>query len=198
MLLGITGKKGHGKDTLAKALAQQIPGLSILHFADPLKEMCREVFRLTDEQLWGEHKDDLLSIPVYLDDFMHRMEDAAGLKLRRRYQWANTPRQVLQRFGTDYVRDERPDYWMEKMEQRLDENPLAVVADVRFLNEAELIKGRGGKVVRVIREGVKSKDDHSSEAMKFAVDREFVIGEGDFAGVVAVASVIAEEVLGCK
>ena len=39
MLLGITGKAGAGKDTVASIIADQVPWARIYHFADPLKKM---------------------------------------------------------------------------------------------------------------------------------------------------------------
>lgn len=46
------GSAGSGKDTLADVLIQKRGGYKV-SFADPLKRIARDVYRFTDEQLWG-------------------------------------------------------------------------------------------------------------------------------------------------
>ena len=96
-----------------------------------------------------------------------------------------TPRVVLQVLGTEIGRQINPDIWvnflmkdykpsellMSKIRRvsiriRLEESlPNWIITDVRFLNEAEAIKERGGKLIRVNRPGQasRSKDNHESE-----------------------------------
>ena len=52
MIIGISGKAGSGKDTVADILAKEF-GFVKCGLADPLKRIAREVFCFTDEQLWG-------------------------------------------------------------------------------------------------------------------------------------------------
>lgn len=55
-------------------------------------------------------------------------------------------------WGTEYRRAQDPDYWVKKA---LDSIPvgtnLAIFTDVRFKNEAEAIKAKGGHLIEVVR-----------------------------------------------
>jgi dephospho-CoA kinase len=51
-MIGICGKKFHGKDTIANYLIQRF-GFTKVSLADPLKKGVQEIFGLTDNQLWG-------------------------------------------------------------------------------------------------------------------------------------------------
>jgi len=50
-IVGIIGKAGSGKDTVADMLHEL--RYDKIAFADPLKRFCMDVFEFTEEQLWG-------------------------------------------------------------------------------------------------------------------------------------------------
>ncbi len=52
-VIGITGQAGHGKDTVA-AMIKKILGGRILSFADPLKNICKLLFRLDDRDVFTQ------------------------------------------------------------------------------------------------------------------------------------------------
>lgn len=52
MIIGLSGKKASGKSTVANYLTQT-HRYKELSFADPLKRGCKEIFGLTDLELWG-------------------------------------------------------------------------------------------------------------------------------------------------
>lgn len=52
MLVGISGKAGSGKDTVADLLVKEFSFVKV-GLADPLKRIVRDVFCFTEEQLWG-------------------------------------------------------------------------------------------------------------------------------------------------
>lgn len=52
MIIGIAGRAGSGKDTVADLLVRDHRFVKIA-FADPLKRICKKVFDFTDEQFWG-------------------------------------------------------------------------------------------------------------------------------------------------
>jgi hypothetical protein len=59
---------------------------------------------------------------------------------------------LLQWWGTEYRRNEDPEYWTKKLFASIPANlSVAMVTDVRFPNEADGIKQRGGFVVNVQR-----------------------------------------------
>ena len=56
MIIGLGFKARSGKDTVADYLIENY-GFKRLAFADALKEGCRHIFELNDEQLYGELKE---------------------------------------------------------------------------------------------------------------------------------------------
>ena len=82
MLIGITGKRGHGKTTAANVLIRDF-GFIEYSFAKPLKEICKIMFRLTDEQVYGDYK-----IKEKIDERIGR-----------------SPREILQLIGTEFGRE---------------------------------------------------------------------------------------------
>lgn len=102
-----------------------------------------------------------------------------------------TPRLILQLLGTDGMRDVlHPDIhvlatlkaydeactthagWGDNMGyQEADEEPFWLIPDVRFPNEAEAVKERGGKVIRIERIGMDTSDNHPSETALDSYER---------------------------
>lgn len=73
--------------------------------------------------------------------------------------WDMTVGQMLQKLGTDAVRDNvHPDAWVLAAFQRLGDDDNVVFSDVRFPNEAEAIRGRGGFIVMVNRRAANAAD----------------------------------------
>jgi len=62
-----------------------------------------------------------------------------------------TPRLILQKFGTEAVREGIGDsVWLSSLENRLNSNTQYVITDVRFSNEIEMINRLGGDVIWVV------------------------------------------------
>jgi len=132
-LIGLSGKKRTGKNTIAAM---------INHYA--ATQTVRELSFATELK-----KDVARMLGVELDDIETNKSLYRGM---------------LQAVGC-YRRDSfGADYWIKKVEQALslfNEN-IIIITDVRFLNEAEWIKSKGGKLIRVSRvTGL--KDEHESE-----------------------------------
>jgi hypothetical protein len=109
LLLG--GKKGSGKDTAADVLTDHW-GFRKFAFAGPIKEgIGREVFQLTDEQLHGAAKEE---------------EDPV---------WGLTPRQILQKAGTDAFKPVfGKEIWAKSAVSKIEQSShtLWVCSDLRF------------------------------------------------------------------
>ena len=154
-VVGLTGLKGCGKSTAAAALVRDF-GFVEVCFADALKDACVAMFGWTREEL----------------------DDPKG-KEQTCEIWGVTRRKALQRVGTDLVRNTMPSafpelnlegsFWVEVMRHKIDRLIHAgvsriVVSDVRFDDEAALVRDLGGIVVRIMRPGsVASTDLHASE-----------------------------------
>lgn len=144
-LLGLLGPAGAGKTTVAKFLVERY-GATRYALAAPLKTLAQRVFGFSDAQLYGSQAD----------------KDAVDPR------WGVSPREALQRLGTDGCREVLgPDVWLDALFRRIHaERPrFAVIDDVRFPNEARAIHAAGGRVWRFEREGVAIPPDtsHRSE-----------------------------------
>ena len=158
-IIGLAGRKGSGKTTAARALADHAATLvAPLNFADPLKRMLR-VF-LTAEQTDGDQKEQPID---WLDGV--------------------TPRRLMQTLGTEWGRDTvHPDFWIRLWERQAADllswpNAVVVVADVRFPNEVAAVRRLGGKVIWIDR-AVAAADQHVSERQLEATDCDGFLRNG--------------------
>ena len=140
MLIGFAGKARSGKDTAAKFLCDEYRCLHY-SFAQPIKDSCKIMFQLTDEQ--ERNKEQIIE------------------------PWGYSPRKMYQHIGTDIGRSLDPNIWVKNAEIFVKKNlgRTVVISDVRFSNEAMWIHNRGGVVVQIIRgdnEGI-TESLHASE-----------------------------------
>jgi hypothetical protein len=148
MILALGSTRGVGKDTAASFLIQH--GYIHLAFADPLKAGAMAIFGLTEAQC----NDPVLKETV--DPF-----------------WQKTPRYILQKVGTECMRDNfGDDIWVRALGRRIQhwgEKRDFVITDLRFLSEAQALKGWGAFLVKITRPGVEPARDadgniHRSES----------------------------------
>lgn len=133
-IVGLGYQIGVGKDTVADLLCSEY-GFTKMRFADALKEAVSVIFG------WPREK---------LDD--------QEFKAKKDAFWGATPRTILQRVGTEAMRQQiRDDVWIKALELRIKNFmkgrlcPWIVIPDVRFKNEVEAVKIWGGKIVKIIR-----------------------------------------------
>lgn len=73
-------------------------------------------------------------------------------------------RHLLRTLGTEWGREcVAPDMWLRVWEARMKQFDLVVVDDIRFENEAELVRELGGEVWMVQRAGTVNTSTHASE-----------------------------------
>lgn len=196
LIIGISGKKRHGKDEIASALASR--GVNRLAFADELKRFAMAIWDLSFEQLYGadEHKESV-------DE-----------------RWGLTPRFIMQQFGTEVGRNIHDQTWVRRAFDIIDrawlganvvlpdlqarefrsvvvEDPSVwAVPDVRFKGEAEAIKARGGVVIKVVRPSLVSKDTHASETgVDEVVEDHLIVNDGTLDDLRAKVAALADKVL---
>lgn len=136
MIIGLCGLIGSGKGTVADILVDEHK-FEKISFADKLKDAVSVLFDWDRQMLEGETSE---------SRFWREQEDTFWTKETGR---KITPRLVLQEFGTDCMRNGFYDgVWVSFVRKRIIENPDInfVIPDVRFTNEAEIIKGLDGKV----------------------------------------------------
>lgn len=187
-IIGLAGEKGSGKNLLAYFIRRTDSDFQIGAFANLLKHITANVFKMHPADFHvQELKERPLEQPVNMDEYLPEMVRLLGVEIEPRGEVATTPRELLQYFGTEYVRSLYPDFWVRETMANIFED--SVLADVRFANEAEAIRNRGGVVVRIVRDGkVTENPEHSSEAIDFPVDAVFYARSGDFATFRALAA----------
>lgn len=157
LLIGLVGHKGSGKNLSADFICAAFPQFHQDAFANTLKEVCAAIFGLTEQE----------------------MHDPATKEQRLERYPFQSPREIMQKMGTEAVRSNWPEAWIEAISRRIKMYPNIVITDVRFSNEAEMIRERGGKLVRISRPRVtpeNEKDLHASETVqdKIEVDKELL------------------------
>lgn len=142
-IIGITGLANTGKDTLADYIIKNNGSYLKTAFAKPIKDMMIDYLGFTYDQCYDQK-----------------------LKQEKDSFWDLSPREVMLLIGTQLFREHwRYDFWVKLMEKTIidhkDNN--YIISDVRFENEAELVKNLGGIVIKVIRPNNPIKVEHISE-----------------------------------
>lgn len=184
MILGVMGQARSGKDTFADYLVAKY-GFVRIALADPIKRIAMDVYKMSEEQLWGEDKEK--------PDMRYPMPGKGFL----------SPRVACQVIGTEVVRNLYPDTWVDMFKRTASlvmdgshfytrtgglqpnrrilryftKKPQGVIcSDVRFKNEVKGLHDVGGKVIRLVRTGkdgsVGIKGHASEEEQKSIPDQD--------------------------
>lgn len=151
-LIGISGKCGSGKSLFAKLLQKYDQEYAIVNFADKLKEVCSVITGLPVES-FNSRRGKEMDLPTIWNN--HKSPTPAYSPVEKL-----TVRNFMQLVGTDALRDNvHSNIWVNalfseylKMEAKWGNTPKWIVADVRFPNEADEIRARGGILIRLTRE----------------------------------------------
>lgn len=192
-LIGLTGLAGAGKDTVADTLREHC-GAYTLAFADALRAEVANAFgvdmsTLTNRATKETPLPELALARCGEQSFVDRMVvhhlagmPHAGIEGELIELTApRSPRQIMQWWGTEYRRAQNPRYWTEQTHRhiarvaQLYSPPLIVLTDVRFDNEAAVVRTWYGQIWRIERPGQTSAaadSQHPSEATgeQFAPD----------------------------
>ena len=139
ILIALTGPAGVGKSTYAKKLSEEMDGV-IYSYASTLKEM--------------------LTCLVGRDPIYENKEEPISWLP----EWNG--RRLMQKLGGEWGRnliDEN--LWVKVLEHRLENSyaPVRIIDDLRYPNEAEMVKRLGGEVWLCERDGIEYTKSHSSE-----------------------------------
>jgi hypothetical protein len=132
MLIGISGKIGVGKTTLANEICK-LSGFTRTAFGDVLKREVSERFGFDPQLCYSATGKEAV---VFHPDFPNP-------------NGAMTVRQVLQWYGTDVCRKQHPGYWVRRMNEEIPDGDV-IIDDVRFPDEADFVRDRGGLLVRLL------------------------------------------------
>lgn len=162
-IIGICGRKRHGKDTVGRILRDY--GYLTTAFADPVKRVAMDVYGLTWDQCYGDGPEKEAVDP----------------------RWGLSPRAIMQQLGTEVGRAIHPDTWIRHTLDNIRSaaagtgfvfrddfgrsfvrihttETLWAVTDVRFPNEADAVTVAGGTILKVVRPALGTPtDEHPSE-----------------------------------
>lgn len=181
-LIGIMGKAGAGKTTMATILAARF-SYDRMAFGDALKSEIRQFLDAGGiTYKWSgfygvlEDKEQILSVPV------DKVLDPALQSILAQFQigpdYVLTYRQLMQTWGTEYRRAQDGNYWTTKLEREIQTcgEQYIVVDDVRFPDEADTILRNNGLLVKIVRPGCESSSgDHRSETALDDADLHHVL-----------------------
>lgn len=129
MIIGLSGHIKSGKSTAANLIRQFKPNFEEKYFGFKLK--------FISAYLTGEDQN-LFETQEGKDGFLK--------------EWGMTRRHILQQIGTESLRNNfHNDVWIKALFADFKENSNWIVSDTRFSNEANEIKKRGGKILRINR-----------------------------------------------
>lgn len=157
-VIGFTGYIGSGKNSAADVLVREC-GFTALAFADPLRQMAEILNPLFN--LPNKHYTLANGTAHYLDILRAVGYDGA--------KQIPAVREFLQTLGTEAVRGVIGEgTWIGLLVDKVfavdGDTANFAVTDVRFENEAQMIRTLDGFVVRVIKTGQDRTSDHVSEA----------------------------------
>lgn len=154
--IGISGKKGSGKDTLASFLAEEFkqtePRVIQIGFADFVREEAASFLAMSRYTT-------KLSASEYLED-INKPEN-------KEYY-----RPLLQFIGDLRIRESNELYWCRNLRDRIDyykgfskDLTIAIVPDVRYPHMADWIKEQGGFIIRINKPNINKSEHHTENSM---------------------------------
>lgn len=142
--------KGHGKSTLARMINKSLNlrGLQVQEqiLADPIRDMVSKTF---PETKW--------------EDF----ENEVTKNLPHPGLFGQTPRKVMQLFGTNFAQEcFGKEIWCKILESNTTDCDYSIIPDVRFSHEVDYFKDKMKIMIFLYREGVVQDEfnNHSSES----------------------------------
>lgn len=167
-VIGVTGVAQSGKSTLGELVAERC-GFQHHNFADLMRDFLYAVNPIIEE-------------PVICIDYKTEEVETSIVRVRDvvdHIGWDKAKveylevRQLMQRLGTEAGRNLLGEnFWVDQFFATHLVNNL-IITDVRFPNEAEAIKARGGIIVRIERDGYEPVNGHISETAY--TDQDFTV-----------------------
>lgn len=151
-LIGFCGKAESGKNTAADVVVDMVSGeykVGDLAFGDNVKKAAAELF------------------DIDIKKFYFNKHDMSTF-------WGMTHRAMLQQIATDVARQFNKDFWVKRLAKdyakviKIRNPDVVLITDVRFINEAEWIRKKGGIIIEITRQVDSAlsycEQEHVSEA----------------------------------
>ena len=143
MIIGLSGYAQSGKDEVAKILVEEF-GFKRVAFADAVRFLLYEINPV---------------IPELASDLQHSVDLRGWDEVKK----VPAVRTLLQDLGLGARKLFGDQVWVEQAFKQLSMDVNTVFTDVRFTNEADIIRGVDGQIWRVKRPGIEPVNTHISE-----------------------------------
>lgn len=166
--IALTGRKRAGKDTVADVLVKEY-GYTRVAFADALKNMALEIDPWISADAWAGG-------PAMCRRLSELLNEWGWETLKEHYPEV---RRFLQNLGSS-VRKRDPLFWIHIAQREWAKvNGPVVVTDVRYINEASILRTWNFALVRIVRPGVDDGDVHESETEMDGYEVDWLIHNTD-------------------
>jgi len=160
LLIGLSGYAQSGKDTVADYLREHHDFIRV-SFADQIKQALYVL-------------NPMIAHDARVDYLQTYLMNSSWDEMKQNKE----VRRLLQRLGTQVGRnfiDEN--IWLDRVfkSKLFDSTASIVITDVRFENEADEIRQRGGFILRIEREGVHAYNRHASETALDDYDFDVIV-----------------------
>lgn len=162
MIIGLSGKIGTGKSTIANIFEDN--GYHLDSFANSIKDISNIIFGFDKNILEGFTKENR--------ELKEKPDEHYSSFLNKSF----SPRDSLLLIGELGRNNIHPDIWVEPVFNRynLNKNKKLLITDVRFPNEYNMIKKRGGVIFRINRDN-SYKLNHETECALDNYNFDYVI-----------------------
>ena len=186
-LIGISGYSGAGKDTVGRVIQylncfnvgsvpineaihaehdwwmEEQSGWEIKKFAGKLKQIASLLTGIPIQKFEDQEFKKTLLGPEWSRRELYESK-APWIAVGEYIDVPMSVREFLQKLGTESLRTGlHENVWLNALFADYTPESKWIITDVRFPNEAESIKSRGGIIIRVDRPGLKALNDHPSE-----------------------------------
>lgn len=181
MIIGLSGLKGSGKDTVAKIFEEH--GYKSYSFANSLKDVLSSLFLWDRKLLEGDTTDsrEWREIPdLWWEDKLSW--DISKNRL--------TPRFAMTHFGTDIIRKHfSDDMWILRLEREIKDLDNVIIKDCRYPNEIEMVRRMNGKMIKIMRHipewsinihNMKNPEDYMKKLGIHSSEWQWMFSEYDF------------------
>lgn len=199
-IIGLSGRKQSGKDTVAQIIKENLGSWEIRRFADKLKDIVCLLLDCTRDQIedpgfketplgpqWEYYYNNTAfgrkiysSEKEYYEGYIKKFR--VNVEKFPPKKDILTPRKILQLLGTEGGRELiHPNIWcITTLSNYNPKKDNWIIPDCRFVNEANNILALGGKLFRIERADIESTDKHESETAldNYEYFSDFIFNDG--------------------
>jgi len=183
MIIGVTGFKRSGKNTVCNYLASKY-GFTEYAFASPIKEVSYKLFG------WNPEEDDQLKEVV---------DPEWGISRREFWQWFGTEAMQygLPEMYPNYGKKIGKGVWTQIFKNLYEKNKdiTYCISDFRFPHEKRLLDEIGATTIKVVNRNLLNKDLHESEMHIETMGCDYIVfNEGSFSDLYGQVDIVMQSI----